>query len=210
MHLRVIAVDARELNQSRKGGSQVLEELCDAKRLAPCLGLADCDVLPPAQKRELLAARATRLREEEGGASPLADARAGDPRSRELEELRRELLEERNAIAQKNRQLAAEAAGALRRNPRPLTPAEEHELMAAGVHVVLDSDLRELRSARLDAIDRALDALAHHRYGACVRCRGPIEAARLRDAPDTRVCAACARALQPEPPPPRQVRAASP
>ena len=118
-HLRVLELSASDLSGAHKGGSQVLEELCDARRLAPCVGLAECDVLSPSQKRELLATRATELRRQEGGRSPLADR--DDPRAADLEELRRDLLEERNAIADANRLHAAEAAGALRRNPRPAT-----------------------------------------------------------------------------------------
>lgn len=194
-YLRVLELDVSELSGSRKGGRQILEELCDAKRLAPCLGLADCDVLSAAQKRELLAARATWLRRKEGGRSSLADT--PDPRAAELEALRRDLLDERNAIAQENRRRAAEAAGALLRNPRPLSATEEHELRAAGVSVVDDDDLRALRTGRLDAIDRALDALARGRFGDCARCGEPIETSRLREAPDTRVCQLCALASRP-------------
>jgi RNA polymerase-binding transcription factor DksA len=206
-HLRVIELDARDLSHARKGGSQVLEELCDAKELTPCVGLVDCDVLSAAQKRDLLSARATRLREQEGATSLLADAGAGDARALDLDELRRELLEERNEIAQENRERAAQAAGALRRNPRPISPDEEHELAAAGIHVVQDDDLRGLRTARLDVLDRALDALARQRYGACARCGGEIEVARLRESPDTSVCTKCAQsALPPEPVPAPQTR----
>jgi RNA polymerase-binding transcription factor DksA len=197
-YLRILEVDASELSRARKGGKLILEELCDAKRLAPCVGLAECDVLSAGQKRELLAARATHLREWEGGASPLADAKAGDARNAELEDLRGALLEERNAIAQENRRQAAEAGGALQRNPRPLSRAEERELGAAGLSVVFDDELRALRAARLDALDRALDAIAHGRFGACVRCGGPIEIERLREAPDALVCAPCAAAVRPE------------
>lgn len=191
----MLELDISELSGSRKGARQVLEELCDAKRLAPCLGLADCDVLSAAQKRELLGARATLLRQEEGGRSSLADA--PDPRATELEALRRDLLEERNAIARENRLRAAEAASALQRNPRPLSPTEEHELRAAGVSVVDDDDLRALRIGRLDAIDRALDTLARGRFGDCARCGEPIETSRLREAPDTWVCHLCALAARP-------------
>jgi len=197
-YLRVIDVDASDLSHARKGGKQILEELCEAKHLARCVGLAECDVLSAGQKRDLLAVRATHLREEEGGASPLADADAGSPRTVELEELRRTLLDERNAIAQENRRRAAEAGGALQRNPRPLSHAEEGELAGAGLSVVLDNELRELRAARLDALDRALDALAHGRFGNCVRCRGAIDVERLRQAPDTAVCTPCARVALPE------------
>jgi RNA polymerase-binding transcription factor DksA len=198
-HLRVLEIDASDLSGARKGGRQVVEELCEAKRLAPCLGLADCDILSAAQKRELLAARATSLRREEGGRSLLADS--PDPRAAELEELRSDLLDERNAIAQENRRRAAEAGGALRRNPHPLSPTEERELRAAGVSVVLDDELRELRTGRLDTIDAALDGLARGRFGECARCGRPIEIPRLREAPDTRVCQTCARAALPGVPP---------
>jgi RNA polymerase-binding transcription factor DksA len=192
----VIGLEAQAVSRARKGGGQVLEELCEAKRLTPCLGLADCDILSAGQKRELLATRATRLREEEGGVSELADAR--DPRAGELAELRRVLLDERGEIVEENRRRAAEAGGALRRNPRPLTTAEEHELAAAGVSVFLDDELRALRVGRLDAIDRALDSMTHGRYGACARCGLPIDIGRLALAPDTAVCSGCAKQALPE------------
>ena len=197
-YLRVFGVDASELSHARKGGTQILEELCQAKQLARCVGLAECDVLSAGQKRDLLTARATHLREEEGGVAPLADAAAGKPRTAELEELRRTLLDERNAIAQENRRRAAEAGGALQRNPRPVSLTEERELAGAGLSVVIDDELRAMRVARLDALDRALDALAHGRFGACVRCGGAIEVERLRQTPDTAVCTPCARAVLPE------------
>jgi RNA polymerase-binding transcription factor DksA len=197
--LRVLEVDASELSGARKGGGQILDELCEAKHLAPCIGLAECDVLSAAQKRELLAVRVTHLRDEEGGRSLLADAKAGDPRIPELEELRRTLLDERNAIALENRRRAAEGGGALQRNPRPLSHAEERELGRSGLSVVQDDELRASRAARMDVLDRALDALAHGRLGDCIRCRGPIGVALLREAPDTLVCASCARAVAPRP-----------
>jgi RNA polymerase-binding transcription factor DksA len=189
----VIELDAGDLSQARKGGSQILEELCDAKQFAPCLGLAECDLLTPAQKRELLAARATQLRKEEGGASLLGDARAGDPRAAELAELRDRLLAERNAIAQENRRRAAEAGGALQRNPRPLGRATEGDLRGAGISVVLDEELRGLRAARLDALDRALDAIRRGRYGGCARCHAPIGISRLSQIPDAVLCVRCAQ-----------------
>jgi RNA polymerase-binding transcription factor DksA len=195
-HLRVIDVDVSDVSGARRGGSEILDELCEVRQLAPCVGLADCDVLSAGQKRELLAARATRLREEEGGSSPLADARSG--RAAQLEELRSTLLEERDAIAEDNRRLAAEAAGALRRNPRPLARAEEGELLKAGASVVFADELRELRATRLDTLDRALEAIRRGRYGDCVRCGAPIEIALLTRAPDSVVCAACASYAQPE------------
>lgn len=190
-HLRLISLDVSDVSGARKHGTQILDELCEAKQLAPCLGLADCDVLSLAEKRELLVARATRLREQEGGASPLADA--DEPRARELAGLRDALLDERNQIAQENRRRAADAAGAQRRNPRPIRQSEERELRGAGISVFLDDELRELQTARLDALDRALDALARGGRGDCARCGAPIEIARLSAAPDTAVCTRCAR-----------------
>jgi len=195
-HLRVFELDASDASHARKGGSQILEELCSAKQFARCVGLAECDVLSATQKRDLLTVRAVRLREEEGGASLLADA--VDPRAAELAELRETLLEERNAIAEENRIRAAESAGALRRNPKPLGREERANLATAGVTVVQGQQLRELRADRLDVLDRALDALAHGRYGHCARCRGPIEIERLREAPDTVVCEPCVREVWPE------------
>jgi RNA polymerase-binding transcription factor DksA len=186
----MVSVDASDLSGARKGGSQILEELCEARGLARCVGLAECDVLSAAQKRDLLMARATRLRDEEGGSSALADA--PDPRAAELRALQRDLLDERERIVGENRRRVLEAAAALQRNPRPLGAAQEPELAAVGISVFDDESLRELRTTRLDAIDRGLDGLARGPYGDCVTCRRPIEAARLRIAPDTAVCSACA------------------
>jgi RNA polymerase-binding transcription factor DksA len=195
-HLRVIALDASDLSKVRKGGDQILEELCAAKGLARCVGLVECDVLSAAEKRVLLAARATRLREEEGGFSALADA--GEPRAAELAALRDELLQERREIVEENRRRSFEAGAALQRNPRPLPRAEEGDLARAGVSTFFDDEIRELRTARLDAIDRALGAMGVGRFGDCARCGGPIEPARLQQAPDTAVCGSCAQEARPE------------
>lgn len=189
-HLRVIALDASDLSRVRRGGGPVLEELCDAKGLAPCLGLAECDVLSPEEKRALLAVRVTRLRAEEGGRATLGDS--DDARAPELQALREELLEEREEIAVEYRRLAAEMAAVLdREDERPVQ--DPAELQAAAASPRFDEVLRALRSARLDAIDRALEALERGGYGACVRCGKAIGIGRLRAAPDTRVCEACAR-----------------
>ncbi len=195
MNLRVITVDASDVSRARKGGSLVLEELCEAKRLAPCVGLLECDVLSPAQKRELIGARATRLREEAGGRAPIADV--PDPRRREMEALRSALLEEYEEITQENRRQSAEAAAAAQRNPRPIPAGEQGELGVAAVSVFLDDDLRSLRTARLDSIERALEALSLGRFGDCVRCGRPIDTERLRNAPDSVVCEPCAREALP-------------
>lgn len=198
-HLRVLTVEAAERSGNRKGGSEVLEELCEARGLTPCLGLAECDILTPAQKRALLVARATRLREEEGGTSALADV--PDARAAELAELRAELLAEYERIVELNRQRAGEGAGALRRNPRPIPRDEESDLALAGISVIEDPSLRELRASRLDAIERALDAMDRPGFGTCVRCGGAIDVGRLRLAPDTRLCRTCVREAFPDVPP---------
>ena len=163
-HLRVLQVDASELASSRKGGAQILEELCDAKRLARCVGLAECDVLQPAQKRQLLGARATRLREEERE-SELADA--PDARAAALRELCAGFEEEYRAIVEENRARKVEAAAAVQRNPRPLPPQQDWSLAVGGLTVFLDDGLRELRVERLDALLRR--RLHHHAPAALER-----------------------------------------
>jgi len=53
-----------------------------------------------------------------------------------------------------------------------------------------------LRTARLDAIERALEEMAeaHSGYGMCARCAKMIDLDRLQGAPDTHVCQKCAEA----------------
>ncbi|MEN8158726.1 MAG: hypothetical protein ABFS41_01495 [Myxococcota bacterium] len=189
-NLRVVSVAAEDLGPNRGRGSVVLDELCAVRKLTRCVGLAECDELPPAQKRELLVARVTQLREEVGAAiSPLGDT--ADPRWEELTGVAEDLLEERRAILEENRRLVAEATAAADWGKEQSSRASEG-FAEAGVTSHLDESLRALRSARLDAIDRGLDALAQGDRRECLRCRRPIEVARLRDAPDALVCAACA------------------
>lgn len=195
-HLRVIEIDVSDMSQVRKGGSQIVEELCEARHLARCVGLAECDVLAPAQKRDLLAARATRLREEEAGHPSFADL--PDPRGAALRALRDEFASEHRRIVDGNRARKIDAAAAVQRNPRPLPPGQERELAGAGISFFEDESLRELRTARLDALERALDAIARGRYGDCARCGKPIAAERLRAAPDTAVCEPCAEEVWPD------------
>ena len=84
-NLRVVSLDARDTAGDRKGGSAILDELCEAKALARCVGLVECDVLSAGQKRELLVARVSELRERTGGASVVGDL--GGERGREIEAL---------------------------------------------------------------------------------------------------------------------------
>jgi RNA polymerase-binding transcription factor DksA len=188
-HLRVLSLDASEMSGRRKGGSTVLEELCDARNLARCVGIAECDILSQAEKRELLGARVTRMRDEEGGASALAEV--GGERGRELEALFRELLAEREEIVAENQQLLAEATEASEAwADAPL--GDEEDVAYAGLSLRISGGPPALRAARLDAIDRALDAAAGASYGVCARCGAFIAVDRLRRAPDTRVCGKCA------------------
>jgi RNA polymerase-binding transcription factor DksA len=196
-NLRVLTVDAREVDASRGGRSHVvLDELCAARKLAACVGLAECDILEPSQKRELLAVRVTRLREEEGARhSGLGDV--PDPRWDELAALAEELREERSAIHEENRRLIAEAGAAADWGKEQSGRASEG-FASLGVSMHLDESLRALRSARLDAIDRALESFARGDRRSCLRCQRLIEVERLREVPDARVCHACAlQALEP-------------
>ena len=191
-NLRLVTVDARDLASMRGRGHVVLDELCAANRLSPCVGLVECEILDAAQRRTLLAVRATRLREEEGAArSTLADV--PDPRADELAVLSGDLLEERRAITDENRRLLAESTAASDWGlTQPARATEGFE--GAGVSSRLDDSLRALRSARLDAIDRALEAIGAGDPLVCLRCRRRIELERLRETPDARVCQVCAGA----------------
>lgn len=191
-HLRVISVPASELGGTRRGGGVILDELCDARRLTPCLGLAECDILSPGQKRDLLVERATRIREEEGHPTELSGVPSRDERRlRELRELREALARERAALVEDNRRLQAELTGA--ETALPSDGIDGEDLEAAGLSVRLDEALEGLRVERLDALDRALEAMRDAAYGACRLCGGEIELERLRLNPETRVCAPCAR-----------------
>jgi RNA polymerase-binding transcription factor DksA len=197
-NLRVLTVDAKEIDATRGGrGHVVLDELCAARKLTPCVGLVECDILEPSQKRGLLAVRVTRLREEEGARhSALGDV--PDPRWDELAGLAADLREERQGIHEENRRLLAEATAATDWGKEQSARASEG-FASAGITSHLDESLRTLRNARLDAIDRALEALAKGDRRVCLRCRRLIEVERLREAPDARVCEPCAReAARPE------------
>ena len=200
MHLRVISVPASELHGARRGGGVILEELCEARRLTPCVGLAECDILTAGQKQELLVERATRIRQKEGRPVELS----GVPRARaaELRQLRESLVAERDRIVEENLRSEAEVGGAQDRESRA-APGEEAELEAAGLSLRLEPAWSELRVERLDEIDRALEAMRDPIYGSCALCGGDIESERLRGYPETRVCTSCAR----EAPAPRPLRA---
>jgi RNA polymerase-binding transcription factor DksA len=187
-NLRVVSIQASEISGDRKGGSAILDELCAAKHLARCVGLADCDVLGDAEKRELLVARVSELRERQGGQTEFEDL--GGARGREIAALARELLDERAEIQEASRRRLAEATAAFDARPEDASLGVDEDLARPD----LDVYSPELRTARLDAIDRALEAMGESGYGSCARCAGLIDLERLRVAPDTRVCSACAKA----------------
>ena len=191
-YLRVLAVAAEELSGERHGGRAVLEELCEARHLARCVGLVECGVLSLPEKRRLLVSRATRLREEEPRPAPLAGP--DDERRDALEMLREGLEAERDEIVARNRRLEAEGAFL---DDAGGQAEGEAELADAGVTPHLDATLRELDTERLDLLDRALHAIPGRDYGLCAACGGWVELERLRRVPDTRVCGGCAKAAGP-------------
>jgi RNA polymerase-binding transcription factor DksA len=130
----------------------------------------------------------TELRERTGGATAIGDL--GGERGREIERLAEELLNEREEIRSANRRLLAEATAAfdVRPDDAPLGTPEDLARPDLAMHSPA------LRTARLDAIDRALEAMGEGPYGVCARCGTQIGLDRLRGAPDTHVCGECARA----------------
>lgn len=182
--LRFVEVDASELLHRRGAGRIVIEELCEAKHLAPCVGLEDCDVLTPGQKRDLLVTRATRIRDE-AGPRELAGERS--PRAVELEGLKRDLLRDRDAIVAANNELEDEMR-------QMLGSGEDREQPGFEAQLRFREALDRLMVRRLDALDAALDALRAGEYGRCGACGSDIEVDRLRAALGTRVCGRCAQA----------------
>jgi RNA polymerase-binding transcription factor DksA len=166
----------------------ILDELCAAKHLSACVGLVECDVLSLRQKRTLLVARATSLREK-GAATALGGV--SHDRTVALAGLHEALLSERERIVAENRRLEAEMAsleGVLGREE--ITDDIERASAESGIDW---ADARErLTVRRLDSIDRALDAIALGDYGICRACGAAIEIDRLRLVPDAGTCSACA------------------
>src|SRR5262245_39173576 len=64
----------------------------------------------------------------------------------------------------------------------------------------LDLSLAAAQRARLAEVEAALLRLAEGRYGACARCDGAVEPARLRALPWTAYCVRCAATPGAHPP----------
>ena len=191
-NLRVLTADASDLHGGRRHGSVALDELCEAKRLEPCLGLEECDVLAPAQKRTLLVARATRLREEDGGPGELSGRRRHE--SELLASLRRELVAERQRLVQDNRRIESEISDLMDVGRDSFSDLVDRGDAAAAMR--FDDALEKLSIRRLDAIDRALDAMERGSFGVCTACGDDIELPRLRAIPDAALCITCARSAE--------------
>lgn len=191
-NLRVLTADASDLNGGRRHGSVALDELCEAKHLEPCVGLAECDVLATSQKRTLLVVRATRLRTEEGGPTALSGGVHGAESF--LAGLQHELLAERARIVADNRRIDAEVAALFDvGRDGNADPADRGD---ASAQLRFDDALERLSVRRLDAIDRALDAMVRGAFGICSDCGSRIERDRLRALPDASRCIACARVAE--------------
>jgi len=191
-NLRVVTADASELHGGRRGGSVALDELCEAKRLEPCMGLEECDILAPGQKRTLLVARATQLRAEQGGTSALAGA--GGPQHALRAELRSGLLRERERIVAENQRIESEMDVLMDEGRDGTSDVVDRGDAAAALR--FDDALEKLSIQRLDAIDRALVAMEHGTFGVCRECDEEIDAERLRAIPDASLCIDCARSAE--------------
>jgi len=104
--LRLLTAEAGVLFGDRRERT-ILEELCAAKDWSRCVGLVECDVLSPLQKRALLGARATRLREEDPLSVRLLAGIAHDGAMAPAD-LREAHLDKREEIVLENRRLEAE------------------------------------------------------------------------------------------------------
>jgi RNA polymerase-binding transcription factor len=189
-NLRVVSIPAAEIHGARRGAGIVVEELCEAKRLTPCVGLAECDILTAGQKQELLVERATRIREQKGRPTELSGV--SKERAEEIDRLRQELVRDWDAIVEENIRLEAEIAGA---EDRELLAGADQagDLEAAGLSLQRDPAWSALRIERLDELDRALAAMEDRAYGTCALCGGEIPIERLRLYAETRVCTTCAQ-----------------
>lgn len=139
-----------------------------------------------------MVARVTELRERTHGPSIVGDL--GGPRGRELAELASEFIAQREELLEANRTALAEATAAFeaRTDDAPLGTREDLERP--------DLTVRNptLRTARLDALERALEEMSRRSFGVCARCSALISVDRLRRAPDARTCEKCALAAGPE------------
>jgi RNA polymerase-binding transcription factor DksA len=120
------------------------------------------------------------------------DTADSERRALELRELREEFVEESVRIIGEQRWAGREGfSQALPADGTERNRFESHASSPAARG-------RSKQASRLQAIERALELLARGEYGTCVCCGQPISTARLRAAPDAKLCCAC---LQAEPRP---------
>ncbi len=100
-------------------------------------------------------------------------------------------MTERTRIVADNERIEAEVASLLDVGRDENADAADRGDAAAALQ--FDDALERLSIQRLDAIDRALDAMSRGVFGTCTRCGDAIEADRLRAIPDAALCIECAR-----------------
>ncbi len=122
-------------------------------------------------------------------------------RKRELEQLKKALLSERERIHQDLSRLQEEN---LNKNSRDFAG----EISGLGTHIadVADQDynrgfilnLVSGKQKQLEEIDRALDKIEEGDYGQCENCGGPIDVKRLKARPGAIYCLECREQLEKE------------
>jgi RNA polymerase-binding protein DksA len=109
---------------------------------------------------------------------------------------KRNKVSTRQVLLARRRALLRRSEHTLAEEQRLLEQVEpDWEDLAANLSAALvldrmsDVELRQLRR-----VQSALERLEHGSYGACVRCRRPIERRRLQALPEADRCASCADA----------------
>jgi RNA polymerase-binding transcription factor DksA len=100
----------------------------------------------------------------------------------------------RETLTERRRILMRRAEETLADERRLLEEVEpDWEDQAANLNTVMLLDrMSDVDMMQLRKVQAALDRLDQGTYGRCVRCRRPIELARLRVLPETERCSTCA------------------
>ncbi|MEM6473689.1 MAG: TraR/DksA family transcriptional regulator [Planctomycetota bacterium] len=107
-----------------------------------------------------------------------------------IEKLRSALLKRRDALVRS-------ALGDLRvLQGRPSKTGDVLDAVADNVQSELNSQLLEVESRELAAIDDAIERLDCGTYGNCEACGKPIPLARLRAVPHAKLCIGCHREVE--------------